>query len=93
MEQAAPETKISVVLVPKGTAAVNTPRNIKMSVKDTFAKLATFVMGKMKVTSDSCFLYYKDFAIYPDTIVGDILEHCPGATTIDIYYSSSPACG
>jgi hypothetical protein len=39
------------------------------------------------------FLYYKQFAIYPDTTVGEIIEHTPGIRELDIHYSISPQYG
>ena len=41
----------------------------------------------------SLFFYYKQFAVYPDTLIRDIIGHTPGVTEIDINYSLSPQFG
>ena len=43
--------------------------------------------------NEPMFLYFKEFAIYPDTLIEEIIEHVPGSKEIDINYSFTPACG
>jgi hypothetical protein len=56
--------------------------------------LFTLIHRKLNLGPDaSLFLYYKQFAIYPDTTVGEIIEHTPGIKELDIQYSLSPQFG
>jgi hypothetical protein len=78
---------------------VNAPqmqKSKKVSLAKTSACLGLFQLIRkvLGLTPDtSLFLYYKQFAIYPETTVGDILEHTPGITELDIHYSLSPQFG
>ena len=60
----------------------------------TFCKVMELLKKKLAAApGQTVFLYYKEFAIYPDTLVGDIVQHSPGLPQYDIYYSLSEAYG
>jgi hypothetical protein len=71
-------------------------KNSRLAVKKstTCERLFGLVRRSLGLPADgSVFLYFKQFAIFPDTTVGDIMEHVPGLTEIDINYSISPQFG
>jgi hypothetical protein len=90
---AAPEEKVTVIL-----QAVNATQitKKKYTLKSSSACLELVrVIRKLLGLGPNVpvFLYFQQFAIYPDTTVGEILEHSPGAPQIDINYSLDPHFG
>jgi hypothetical protein len=78
--------------------AVNAPQAKQKKVNLGKASTCLAIFGLLRkslgLTADSpLFLYYKQFAIYPDTTVGEIIEHTPGIRELDIHYSISPQYG
>ena len=85
--------KISIQLVSAGDCP-SFPNNYKISRTQSVSKLVDVIRKKLTIPiSHSIFLFYKEFAIYPDMTIGDIVDHTPDATSIDIYYSLSQPYG
>jgi hypothetical protein len=79
--------------------AVNAPqiqkqKKVQLSKTSQFLTLFTLIRRSLGLGPDgTLFLYYKQFAIYPDTTVAEIVEHTPGTKEFDIHYSLSPQYG
>jgi hypothetical protein len=79
--------------------AVNAPqiqkqKKVQLSKTSQFLTLFNVIRRLLGLSADSAlFLYYKQFAIYPDTTVAEIAEHTPGTNEFDIHYSLSPQYG
>jgi hypothetical protein len=68
----------------------------KLSLSRKSACLGLFNLIRKSLAlkpEDSVFLYYKQFAIYPDTTISEIIEHSPGITEFDIQYSLAAQFG
>jgi hypothetical protein len=90
---AAPEEKVTVIL-----QAVNAPqigkKKYTLKCSSTCVDLVRVIRKLLQLGPDvPIFLYFQQFAIYPDTMIGEILEHSPGAPQIDINYSLDPHFG
>jgi hypothetical protein len=78
--------------------AVNAPQAKQKKVQLGKASPCLAIFGLLRkslgLSPDApLFLYYKQFAIYPDTTVGEIIEHTPGIRELDIHYSIAPQYG
>ena len=64
------------------------------SREQSVAKIIDVIRKQLRLPgTQSVFLFYKEFAIYPDMTIGDIVDHTPEATAIDIYYSLAQSYG
>jgi len=69
-------------------------RKLKMRTGNDFQKVGQMLKKKLGLGPDeTLFLYFKQFAIYPDTRLCDLLEHSPGTTEVDVNYSLDPQFG
>jgi hypothetical protein len=86
--------KVEIRLVP--TNPLHEFKGSRFSVKkeSSVLKLADVVRRKLGRERDQpLFLYFQQWAIYPDTLLGDIVDHTDGMETIDINYSLEPSFG
>ena len=85
--------KIQIKLVSAGDCG-SFQNSFMSSKKQSVSKLVDVIRKKLSLNqSQSIFLFYKEFAIYPDMTVGDIADYTPGTSSIDIYYSLSQPFG
>ena len=81
-------TKIQIKLQSAGDAAPIPHSSFRSSQEMGVAKLIDVVRKDLNLPfTQSVFLFYKEFAIYPDMTIGDIVQHTPSVTSLDIYYS------
>ena len=86
--------KVSIKLIAAGGSPQFNPNSVKLNQSNTFSQIFSFIKKNIRLDlSESLFLFYKEFAIYPDTKISDILEHNNSIESIDIHYSTSPAFG
>ena len=87
-------TKIQIRLQTAGDCPPIQHNNFKSSEGLSVTKLIDVVRKDLSLpVTQSVFLFYKEFAIYPDMTIGDIAQHTPGATSLDIFYSLSQPYG
>ena len=88
------EEKITIHLVAVSTMQIQKYKVVKLNRTAKCMRLLQLLHACRKdVPIDSFFLYFKQFAIYPDTTIAEIIEHCPNVREIDINYSCSPQFG
>ena len=88
------EEKVIVHLKTSTCQQITKNRKLNVSVERDMRQITQIIRRQLDLPPDaSLFLYYQQFAIYPDTLIKDIIAHTPGVKEIDINYSLSPQFG
>jgi hypothetical protein len=92
-QMAAPEQKVTVILQAVNATQIG-KKKYTLNVSTTCLVLVKVIRKLLALAADvPIFLYFQQFAIYPDTTMAEILEHSSGAPQIDINYSLDPQFG
>ena len=88
------EEKVMVHLRASGCQQILNNRKLKVALDKDLRQIGVMIRRQLNLRpEDSLFFYYKQFAVYPDTLIRDIIGHTPGVMEIDINYSMSPQFG
>jgi len=86
--------KVQITLKSAGDCIQIEQKSFKASKAQVCSKLFDLIRKALGLSQNqTVFMFYKEFAIYPDTTIGEILYHCPTVNSVDLYYSISPAFG
>ncbi|EAX95691.1 hypothetical protein TVAG_144400 [Trichomonas vaginalis G3] len=88
------EEKVTFLLNSASDLPQISKNKVTLSRQKSMLFLVKYVKQKLNIQGNqSIHLFFNNFAIYPDWTAGDVADHSPGQTTLDIYYSSGQVFG
>ena len=86
--------KVQLHLIATQTIVQIKESKVNVSGATPLFKVMELIRKKLTIPpAQSIFLYFREFALYPDNVVGDLVQYSPGLSEYDIYYSVSEAYG
>lgn len=88
--------KVSINLVAASDFKKINGNSLKISKSQQCIKIIDYISKKLGMNASDIFLYQREYAIYPDTYIGELCDHISGFsedTAIDIFYGSRSSYG
>lgn len=91
------DNKITLNLVSAGVYKQIKKGKIAINKAEQCIKIISYISKQLGKNSNDIFLYQKEFAIFPDTYIGDLCNHIPNfdpkSMVIDVNYGSRNSYG